>query len=290
MKKKLLFVINPISGGRRKSQFPKKLAEYLDHERFDYEIFWWEEVNSLDPALSNFVQNGGDAIIAVGGDGTINHIAKFIVTKSPSIKLGIIPQGSGNGLSRGIQIPMRVHKAIEVINRFKTASLDIGLMNNRVFSNVAGCGFDALVTHSFAVSKKRGFWSYAKSIYSQFKYTRNLTVHIGVEGESIEHQAFIVSIANGVQWGNNFFVAPDASYNDGELDIVLVNKPKLYQVFGLVKALYFRKETSLIRRLRCKQVIIRMERPVCTHYDGEPAGKEKVLEVKLAANPVQVIC
>lgn len=289
MKKKLLFVINPISGGRRKVQFPTILERSIDDKSFDYEIFWWEQVDSLVPRLSEFAAASGDAIIAVGGDGTINHIADFLVNNSPEIKLGIIPQGSGNGLARGINIPMKTQRAIQVINRFRTVSLDIGLMNDRVFSNVAGCGFDALVTHSFADSKKRGFWSYAKSIYSQYRYTRNLSVEIAINGESVTHRAFIVSIANGVQWGNNFFVAPDASYNDGELDIVLLHKPKLYQVFGLISALYFKKETNLITRLRCKQARVQMERPVFTHYDGEPAEKAQVLEVGLAKNPVQVI-
>lgn len=277
-KKQLLFVINPISGGKSKDEFPQLIKENLNTERFDYRIFWWNKVEELPTEVNTFIDNGGDVIVAVGGDGTINNTARLVANTSAA--LAIVPMGSGNGLARELEIPLNPAKAIRKINEGKEVSLDVGFLNNGQFVNVAGWGFDAQVSVVFAGIEKRGFWSYVKAIVKEYRNAKNFKFTIDDGSKIVEKEAFMLTVANGTQWGNDFFVAPDASYSDGLLDLVFLKKPGLHHIPGLVLSLYRKKEHQLLSRIRVKEVTISCNESVYTHLDGEP--HEKFSEIRLS--------
>ena len=165
MKRKALFIINPVSGGKKKDGVPELINRYIDHSNFEFETVFSTGVKHARDVAKEQAANY-DVIVAVGGDGTVNEVASAIAGTDTS--LGIIPFGSGNGLSRFLNIPMDFEGAVKALNTGHIINIDAGKMNTKWFFNMAGMGFDAHISHVFAQgSKKRGFLSYLKSSFQE---------------------------------------------------------------------------------------------------------------------------
>ena len=161
-KKKIIFVVNPISGTTRKSGIGKLIENNLDKEYYDFSIVETQYSGHASEISRDAKDRGVDVVVAVGGDGTINEVARSIVNSDTA--LGIIPCGSGNGLARHLMIPMDMHKALEVINKHTVHDLDYGIINGIPFFCTCGMGFDAFISMKFAESGKRGPVSYLENI------------------------------------------------------------------------------------------------------------------------------
>ena len=219
MRKKVLYVINPISGAGRQKGVEKLVIQHSDDRRIDYTI---ECTKSSGQATEISKTRGKDydAIIAAGGDGSINEIVQGLIETDTA--LGIIPIGSGNGFARHLKIPLKIEKAIEVINDFNVTRIDTAKIDDHYFANVAGVGFDALVAHEFAIFGKRGFTSYVKVTAKELIKYKPLSVNLTTDGVRHKVKAFLLSIANGSQFGNNACIAPRASMKDGKLNITIL--------------------------------------------------------------------
>ena len=145
-KSNILFIINPISGGKKKSSLPALIDQYLDKEKYAPIYTFTEYVGHASELAEEAGTKNYDTIVAVGGDGTINEVASKLV-HSDKI-LAIIPFGSGNGLARFLNIPLSSKKAIELINLGKHQIIDTAELNGRKFFNMAGMGFDAHLSSS----------------------------------------------------------------------------------------------------------------------------------------------
>jgi diacylglycerol kinase family enzyme len=164
LKRKILFVINPISGGKAKYNFPEKIDKYLDKSKFEYECVFTEYHGHGSVLAAEAIKNGADILVAVGGDGTINEVAGEV--DGTDKLMGIIPLGSGNGLARSLGIPVGDVKAIKRINNLHISKIDSGSLNGKKFFNMAGVGFDAQISSRFADSIKRGLSNYVKIVFS----------------------------------------------------------------------------------------------------------------------------
>lgn len=154
MKRKAVFIINLKSGTSDKAAIPDIIASTLDRDKFDYEIAITQYAGHASEIAEKAKNNGVDVVVAVGGDGTVNEVARAIVHSNTA--LGIIPCGSGNGLARHLLIPINARKAIEIINTCEIRDLDYGIINNYPFFCTCGMGFDAFVSMKFAEAGKRG--------------------------------------------------------------------------------------------------------------------------------------
>jgi len=130
-KKKIVFVVNPASGLGKYKGVGKLIEKHLDTGLFDYSIIYTEKPGQASDLSRKAAEDGLHAVIAVGGDGTVNEIARGLI--GSDTVLGIIPAGSGNGLSRHLKIPMNVRKAIGILNNYKTAQIDTATLNENLF-------------------------------------------------------------------------------------------------------------------------------------------------------------
>jgi diacylglycerol kinase (ATP) len=289
-KEKILFIINPISGGKKKDLFLSLLEKIPDRTKFSVELCKTEYAGHSSLIAREAVKSGVMKIIAVGGDGTVNEIGKELIGTNAS--LGIIPFGSGNGLARHLKIPMNTQKALELLNNNTSKSIDVGLMNNEAFFCTAGLGFDAHIGEIFAGIKGRGLAGYIKSVFKEyFSYvTEEYTVEINKK-KSI-HRAFLITAANAGQYGNNVYIAPQADISDGWLDLCIVKNFRIHKL----PAMAFRVLTKSIDKsnytttIQAKQFIICRRNKGPYHLDGEPfeGGKEFVFEIKEKALKVLV--
>jgi len=211
-KKKLLFILNPISGGKKKKAIESLISSYLDHDQFEYEILKTEYPGHA-AQLTQDHKFDKNIIIAVGGDGTINEIAREL--KDTACSLGIIAQGSGNGLARHLGLSINPRKAIEQINTSRQMLIDTAELNGHFFVSIAGIGFDSLIAHMFTQSKRRGFLGYGSLSFQEFFKYKEQNYRIIIDGQKIERNAFLIAFANSNQFGYDTKISPLADIQDG---------------------------------------------------------------------------
>ena len=282
--RKLLFIINPKAGKKLGPELLPLIEQKLKtrlHERQEkpeYEIAIWKNVEEFG-LIAEKLKNGNftDAI-AVGGDGTVNMVGKTIL--GSDIVLGILPAGSGNGLARSLKLPMKKEKALDAIIEGRTALIDSGEVNGSPFFCTSGVGFDAHIGNLFATSTTRGLKTYIKIIRKEFKVYEPQKYLIKTENEEIEREAFLITVGNAGQYGNDFYIAPGAKMNDGLFHVSVLKPFKFSQVLGLVNKILIGKadKSHLIETIICKELIIERKKSGMVHYDGEPKMEnEKVI-------------
>jgi len=288
MKKKLLVVINPISGTGKQKGIEKILVNRLDSNMYDVEITHTEYAGHASEIAREAVKKNFNNLVVVGGDGTVNEVVKELI--DTDITVGIIPCGSGNGLARHLGIPMNTKKAISSINTFVHKKIDTISINNEKCVNVAGIGFDALISYEFANMSKRGIVSYFKSVVKNYFSYKNQQFSIQNNGETKELKAFLFSIANSSQYGNNAYIAPDARIDDGLVDLVALKKPNLFQLPLLAISLFNKTihKSSLCKVIEGSEFIINQVNDIA-HIDGEPLKLGRTINVKVNPSSLNIL-
>lgn len=225
-KEKVAFIINPKSGAISKRELPDMIYNTLDPDRFEIDVVYTEYVGHASVLVNELLKREFTKIIAVGGDGTVNEVAKALTGNKAAF--GIIPCGSGNGLARFLQIPLKPKEAIELINSGIVSQIDYGMINDNPFFCTCGVGFDAHVGSKFASSVNRGFYTYIRESLLSFLSYKPKKYKIQVDDEEIVTRAFLVAVANAGQYGNDAYIAPSADIQDGLLDVsVIIPFPKI---------------------------------------------------------------
>lgn len=289
MRKKILFIVNPISGGRDKQRIPGLIEKHLDKNVYEHRISYTERVEHGYMLAKAAIKDNYEVIVAVGGDGTVNEISKAII--NTNVTLGIIPFGSGNGLARSLKIPLDAVKAINVLNKKNVDVIDSAKLNEHYFFNIAGSGFDAHISQCFAKNKTRGFIGYIKTTFQELKKYVPQEYNLKLDGIEYTRKAFIVSIANSSQYGNDAHIAPRADVKDGWLDVVIV-KPIAWFMIPIVALRMFNKtaeSSRYVEMFRAKMIEIKREYEAAIHLDGEPRMEQKDMMIEILPLSLKVI-
>ncbi|NQX32848.1 diacylglycerol kinase family lipid kinase [Pedobacter boryungensis] len=288
-KENILFIINPISGGKKKQKIPGLIDTYLDKTKFNPNYSFTEYVGHAAELAEEAANKNYDVIVAVGGDGTINEIAPKVMQLNKT--LGIIPFGSGNGLARFLKIPMDSKKAIQLINAFNTQVIDAAKLNDKYFFNMAGMGFDAHISSVFAGNKSRGLKGYIEMGLKEMINYKPQNYQIEIDGKSYTRDAFVISIANSSQYGNNVYISPKSSLTDGLLDVCIVKPFPLYKItllaYQMIKATTDR--SRLVEIIRGKNIKITRVKEDSIHLDGEPYFMGENLEIEVIPAALKII-
>lgn len=282
MKKKIVFIMNPISGTSDKKDIPYLIEELLDKEQFDYSIRETEYAGHAYEIAKESKEQGIDIVVAVGGDGTVNEVGRALVHSNTA--LGIIPTGSGNGLARHLLIPMKIKGAIQVLNDCEITDLDYGIINKHPFFCTCGVGFDAFISEKFAEAGKRGPITYLENILKEGLKYEPETYEIEAENGTIKKKAFLISCANASQYGNNAYIAPQASMSDGMIDVIIMEPFDALEASQISIEMFNKTldKNNKIKTFRSKEIKIYRKAPGVIHYDGDPidTGKEIVVTLK----------
>jgi YegS/Rv2252/BmrU family lipid kinase len=289
MKQKIVFIMNPISGTLNKSGIPDIIDSTLDKTRFDYEIRLTEHAGHASQIATDAKNNGIDIVVAIGGDGTVNEVARSIVHSHTA--LGIIPCGSGNGLARHLMLPMNIKKSIEVINMCEIHDLDYGVINGYPFFCTCGMGFDAFVSMRFAEAGKRGPITYVENVLREGLKYKPETYEIEDETGTKRYEAFLISCANASQYGNNAYIAPQASMSDGLMDIIIMEPFDMLEAPQISIDMFNKtlNKNSKIKTFRCKKLHIHRSKPGVIHYDGDPVMTNEDIDVSIEEKGIKII-
>lgn len=289
MKKKLIVIYNPFSGGNKSINLKEIFSKNINQNAFDYEIWPTKNANDLQLFVDKAIAIKPDIVVAAGGDGTINQIAEKL--KNTNIALGFIPLGSGNGLARHFKIPLNIELAIQSLDKLKTKDIDTIWLNNHCIVNVGGVGFDAHVSSQFANLVNRGFWGYFKLIINNFWYKRQFYELFMDEKLVWSGKAFMINIANATQWGNNIIVHKGALPDDGLINILILKRFEFFQLPVLVNQLLkgtLYKNKNTITFVGTK-FLLKREKEAFVHVDGEPISLGKEINIKIEPLSLKIL-
>jgi diacylglycerol kinase (ATP) len=289
-KTRICFIVNPNAGVQHQKRIRESIEKHLDHTRFHYKIEETTHVGHGTDLAKKAAAEGWEIVVAVGGDGSVNEVAAGLLHTESA--LGIIPAGSGNGLAMHLGMGRNIDKAMQKINHSEVKLMDCGYLNGRPFVNMAGVGFDGLVSHLMRGKAKRGFYTYFfKSLEAGLTYVPRMC-RIILDGKIIEEKCFTIAIANGPMYGYNFQIAPDAKLDDGHFEVVLLKDAPKWKYFVAVPETLSGRiyEADFVEHYSAKSVEIQMELPEnFAHIDGEGIKVNGHLKFEMAANALKIL-
>ena len=282
----ILFIINPISGGRTKNDWEEAIKAYF---------------KPLSPSIEFFVLSGTDdsesirhwiekikpaKVVAVGGDGTISLVARELVGKN--IALGIIPAGSANGMARELGIPLLQNEALEIVANGTIKNADVIEVNNHICMHLSDIGLNAQLIKHFEEGKIRGKLGYATKVIKTLWTKSTMSLKINIRGEEVKMKALMVVLANATKYGTGAVINPQGDLYDGQFEVVIMKKLALTELLKM----WFKPQPfdpAKIKVYPATSVSIQTTRKVHFQVDGEYLGKVHGIDAKIIAGQLKLI-
>lgn len=288
MKKRIWFIINPISGVRRKDDVPGLIREYLNSDLFDFEIKYTQYKGHAVNLATEAVENKINIVCAVGGDGSVHEVGISLI--GSATKLAIIPIGSGNGLARSMNIPLSISKAIECINEMNEIQMDTVLVNDTPFLGVGGYGLDAVIAQKFDQDKKRGFKTYVKHVFKEFFKYNPINISIDTNGQIKKMPVVLCTIANTSEFGNGFVVSPKSDATDGKIELFLLKPFSFWRTPAIIYQFFTKSshKSQFAEVISFQKARINLSQQIA-HYDGEPVDVRSELNVQVVPKSLHIL-
>lgn len=289
MERKIIYLINPISGTKGKQQLIELIRKRTAARLVPFEILPTVADGNYSFLEEKIKEEKVTDIAICGGDGSVNQVVNSLAALP--VNFGIIPMGSGNGLALSAGIPRKSEKALDVLFEGTARPVDGFKVNKQFACMLCGLGFDAGVAHEFALQPKRGLGTYASLTTKNFFSAKAYPFQVEANKLSFNTEAFFISVANSNQFGNNFTIAPKASLSDGLLDIVIVKKvAKPMLLFNVMKQVLTGQISSIENSLKSpviyfqtSELRIRNLAEAPLHIDGEP--RESMADMRIKVLP-----
>ncbi|HEV8079422.1 MAG TPA: diacylglycerol kinase family protein [Chitinophagaceae bacterium] len=301
MNRKILYFINPVSGPKRRATLEQQIIEKTQEQNISFEILFTNTNGDYPFLIDKIKKDRVTDVVICGGDGTVNQLASLL--HNADINFGIIPIGSGNGLALAAKIPRNINKALQIIFTSKPKLIDAFLINNKFSCMLCGVGFDAQVAHDFAQQEKRGLLTYVQQSVKNFIKAEPYLFDITHDGKTFSTEAYFISVANSNQFGNNFTIAPQASLNDGLLDVIIVKKmSKARMIWAVLKQIRsgevgkqeespdsYRDHKKELLYFQTDKLVIHNHQLAPLHIDGEPAETSKQFRIEVLPKAFKLI-
>ncbi len=289
MERTYTFFINPVSGRGDWYRMVRRIRNFCRRNDCTPEFYFTGDDERIRCVLDRKEKEGAHVIFVVGGDGTINQMARLMVGRD--LVMGIIPAGSGNGLAGHLGIPKQTRRALSVLKDHTVEEMDYASINGIPFFTTAGVGFDAEVTKHFNQGPRRGLIGYIESILKVVQKYKPETYKLEYDGKERVVNAFLVTFANASEYGNGAYIAPDADTSDGYLDVSVLKPFPVTAVPGLLIRLFTKKinRSKYIETIRVRDLKVVKEEPGSIHFDGEGYSHNGEIEVSTIPRKLKVM-
>jgi diacylglycerol kinase (ATP) len=284
---KLLFIINPVSGGKSKTNWEEEIRAYFKTSPHNMEFFLLSGQNDNTSVAHHIESVNPDRLVAVGGDGTVKMIAELV--KGKQIPIAIIPAGSANGMARELGIPLTVNEALEVAVNGDEKQIDLVRINNKESSiHLSDIGLNAMLVKYFEGSKKRGMWGYGKAIFRVLYEKQKIHATITTDTEKINRKAYMIVIANARKYGTGANINPDGDVSDGFFEVVVLRRLNLVEI---LKALLTDRsfDPDKIEIFKTKTAVIETHHRSFFQVDGEYRGKTNKISAKILPAALKIM-
>ncbi|MBC6699318.1 diacylglycerol/lipid kinase family protein [Hymenobacter puniceus] len=287
----LLFVLNPVSGDISKAELESSITAYCTERGRTAHFHHTTGKNDLEHLQQHLQQHTYDAVFAAGGDGTVSLVAEALL--DGRIPLGILPLGSGNGLSKDLGIPQDTQEALKLTWQHQIHAIDTLQINGRFAAHLADLGFNALIVERFNQGDTRGPGAYVRIATQEYLSYTPAIYQIATEHDQWEGPAFMLTIANARTFGSNVIINPDSHLDDGEFEVCLIEPFPGTAAPGILYNLYTAgfDASEYTRRLRGRQVCITVPgaTQVLCQIDGEPCYLTTPIEVQIRPRSLRVL-
>ena len=285
----ILAIINPVSGTGSKDKIPRLIDTVVDQEKNDVSIVMSEYAGHAHEIATQAVNDGIEIVIAIGGDGTVNEVGSALCGTDTA--LAIVPSGSGNGLARHLRISMNASRALQVLNNGVVGQFDYCRINDRPFFCTCGMGFDAAVSYKFSNEGTRGFITYIKTALSEYIKYQPQDYVINIDGTELKEKAFVIACCNAAQYGNNAYIAPRATMQDGLIDVTVMHPFNMIESPLIGARLFLRQlnHDNHVSIYRGKHVIIERNQDDIVHIDGDPLVMPARVEIENVSRGIHIL-
>ena len=285
----ILAIINPVSGTGSKDKIPRLIDTMVDQEKNDVSIVMSEYAGHAHEIATQAVNDGIDIVIAIGGDGTVNEVGSALCGTDTA--LAIVPSGSGNGLARHLRISMNASRALQVLNNGVVGQFDYCRINDKPFFCTCGMGFDAAVSYKFSNEGTRGFITYIKTALSEYIKYQPQDYVINIDGTELKEKAFVIACCNAAQYGNNAYIAPRATMQDGLIDVTVMHPFNMIESPLIGARLFLRQlnHDNHVSIYRGKHVIIERNQDDIVHIDGDPLVMPARVEIENVSRGIHIL-
>jgi len=287
MNKKLLLIINPISGSiQDKTETVAEIEKSLEAHGFQLRV--WETTGDGDQEKIRLMikEEPVDAILVGGGDGTIKMVAEVISDSDQ--RIGIIPLGSANGLATSLEIA-GLEDAISAVAQGEEIKMDAIMINGELSLHLSDFGFNASLIKKFEDGGERGMLSYFKSSVAQLFDIQPYRFEITIDGKTELIPAKMLVIANGNKYGTGALINPTGKIDDGLFEIIAVD-PAGFEDIVKISIAMFRgnlNEMESVRIWQASKAVIKNLDKADFQIDGELLGKVEKVTVEVMANPIR---
>ena len=267
----LTFIVNPAAGNQHALKVQTMLKQEIDKRGIDCRFVRTEKPgHATDLARQAASADDCTGVVSVGGDGTAFEVACGLM--NTGVPMGIIPAGTGNDFIKTVGLPKKPLDALEFILTHDARPVDVGGLNDRLFLNVCGTGFDVTVLDYTTAAKKycRGLLPYLIGLIRGIAHYKPVYVRFTADGHTEEREVLICSIANGRFFGGGIAICPEASADDGLLDLVIAEHQPRWKLPFLVPSLLMGRidKFSFTTHKRCREVEI-YSKGMRLNIDGE---------------------
>ncbi len=270
---KILFIINPVAGGGRARHMKLIIDDIMKDNEIKYDIVLTTKPKDATNISKAAIQKGYDTLVAVGGDGTVNEVAMGIL-ESGAGTLGIIPSGTGNDLARTLDIPFDPKEAIDIIINGSKKKIDVGLVNNNLFLNIASIGLDSEVARNTEKIKKRikSKIAYIIGVLNTLFSFKDKKIKLEIDDTPMDKNIFLVAVGNGKYYGGGLKILPMAIAEDGYFHVCVINKASKIKLLFLFPSIFkgkhikFKKDVEIFK---AKKIRIITEDKTYLNVDGE---------------------
>jgi len=289
MKSRILFILNPIAGISKKENIPALIDQLVDKNMFETEVRYTERAGHASEIAAAAVSENFDYVAAVGGDGTINEIGNVLVNTSAT--LIIIPAGSGNGLAVKLGVPFLIRQALALINKGRIIEIDAPKANGRYFFSNSGMGYEGLIAHQFAQTKKRGFFEYARLGLKYYMNYKEKTYQLTIDGKKRQEKLWAIEVSNSGSLGYGIKSVAHSDLQDGLLDVLMVKKFPKWKMLVMfpVFALGFGSWSRHVSLDEVKEIEVTCTDVDYIQLDGDPLEKGTILEASLVNDKLKVL-
>ncbi|AMJ66180.1 diacylglycerol/lipid kinase family protein [Hymenobacter sp. PAMC 26628] len=277
------FILNPTAGPNRRRDVPALIARHFGgaNPAAAYVVRHTEGPGHAVELARAAAAEGFAVVAAVGGDGTVNEVGRGLLGTAAA--LGIVPQGSGNGLARHLKVPLGLPGALRRLAAPTLSRIDVGRLNGHPFFCTAGLGFDAHVAQHFARAGSRGLSTYLRVTLREYRRYRPVPVEVEMNGQRRATDCYVLAFANASQYGNDVFIAPRADLRDGLLDVCLIDALPVVRAVrvSLAMALGNLPETRAAEYFHTAHAHVRAGAPLGFHVDGDYLGHATEFAVEL---------
>jgi YegS/Rv2252/BmrU family lipid kinase len=288
--KKVLFVINPISGGNAKEACKQTVEAWWQQHGIHGQWMETSGEQDLEQLEALIKTQAPDTVVACGGDGTVNLVARALL--GTSIHMGILPVGSANGLATELCIPENVPEALDVLLHAQPFSMDGLLINGKHYAfHLADVGYNARLIQEFESEKVRGKRAYARSFLKVARNRPLAKLTISTDEKTFSKRSVMATFANARQYGTGAIVNPEGRLDDGQFELCLfLPWPRWYLLW--MSVLFFIGQidkSRYVKIIRCRSLKVETDRPMPLQIDGELAGEQRSISVEISPDKVQVL-